>query len=273
MHSQLVGFFVGLSLSAVSALLWTRAVVGEIVGSLLVSVGAAIIAAAIFAYLTPFNEPAFRRFLSLGIEYVWPSRRAVGEKYWVDRLHGAEEKCVLLGIAHEGWCNDKRFAPTLYERLGHGLLFKMFFLNPESTAAALRATEEKGLKNGRDTQHQIRQSIQTMWDSRRGLESGLRDRLRLYVYTATPSCGLMWIDQTMLVTHYLAGLPDVTSPALLLEPPQSGMEGSLYNSYAKNLEEMEKSSILIVDENVHQFLPRTPSSLQETVEGEGRRGQ
>jgi hypothetical protein len=135
--------------------------------------------------------------------------------------------------------------PTLRERLNHGLLFKMFFLNPETSAAELRADEEKTQPNGRDTRSQIKESIKAMWKFRGELDAGLKDRVSLYVYTATPSCGLTWIDQTMLVTHYLAGLPDVTSPALLLTPPESGIEGSLYNTYAKNLDKIEKTSILV----------------------------
>src|SRR5216684_2919457 len=143
MHSQFAGFVIGFLLAAVSAGLWYSHIIDEILGSLLVGVGAAVIAAAIFAYLTPFNEPAFRKFLSLGIEDFWPSRNKIDEDYWVDRVHGAKESCTLLGIAHGKWCEDKRFHPTLSERLNHGVMFKMLFLNPDSSAAELRATEEK----------------------------------------------------------------------------------------------------------------------------------
>jgi hypothetical protein len=273
MHSQLAGLVIGLSLAGVSAWLWHCGILDEIAGSLLVGVGAAVTAAGIFAYLTPFNEPAFRRFLSLGIEYVWPSRQTIDYKYWVDQLSGAQETCILLGIAHGGWCKDERFAPTLHERLNHGLMVKMFFLNPESSAAELRSREEEKQKNGRDTREQIRKSIKIVWDLRQGLEPGLRERLRLYVYVATPGCGLTWIDRNMLVTHYLAGLPDVTSPALLLAPPEGGIEGSLFNTYAKNLAEIEKASILIVDENVHQFLPRAELGVQASGIAENRKGE
>src|SRR5207245_8004101 len=62
MHSQFAGFIVGLVLAVVSSWLWYHATIGPILGSLLVGVGAAVIAAAIFAYLTPFNEPAIRKF-------------------------------------------------------------------------------------------------------------------------------------------------------------------------------------------------------------------
>jgi len=267
MHSQMVGFLFGLSFSAVAAWMWYEKVIGEVWGSFLVGVGAAIVAAAIFAYLSPFNEPAFRRFLSMSIGNFWPSRRAIQENYWVDHLHAAEEKCTLLGIAHGGWCKDDRFLPTLHERLNHGLSFEMFFLDPDSPAAELRATEEKKQRHGRNTKEEIKQSIAKMWEFRCGLEPGLIDRFRLCVYTATPSCGLMWIDRTMLVTHYLAGLPDETSPALLLMPPESGIEGSLYNTYAKNLEEIKKTSTLIVDENVGRYLPEAAGPAQAADPG------
>jgi|SRR5580704_9203575 hypothetical protein len=258
MHSQGVAFWLGLLLAGATAWLWQRKILGDIPGSFLVGVGAAILAAAVVAYLSPFNEPAFRRFLSFKIEYVWLSRQTIDSKYWVDRLNGAQEQCILLGIAHGGWCGDAMFLPTVHERLQHNVVFKMLFLNPNLKAAELRSAEEmrQSEKSKRETRDVIRESIKTMWDFRRGLEAGLRDRLRLYAYEATPSCGLMWIDKKILVTHYLAGLPDVTSPALLVASPEGEMEGSLYNIYAKNLEEIEGHSIVIVEENIDQFLPK-----------------
>jgi hypothetical protein len=150
------------------------------------------------------------------------------------------------------------FLPTVRERLQHNVVFKMLFLNPNLKAAELRSAEEmrQSEKSKRETRDVIRESIKTMWDFRLGLEAGLRDRLRLYAYEATPSCGLMWIDKKILVTHYLAGLPDVTSPALLVASPEGEMEGSLYNIYAKNLEEIEGTSIVIAEDNIDQFLPK-----------------
>jgi hypothetical protein len=259
MHSQGVAFWLGLILAAAAALLWHRKLIGDIWGSFLVGVSAAILAAAVVAYLSPFNEPAFRRFLSFRIEYVWLKRQDIDGKYWVDRLNGAEEKCILLGIAHGGWCGDEKFLPTVHERLQHNVMFKMLFLNPNSKAAELRAAEElrQNEKSKRDTREAIRKSIQEMWSFRQQkLEPGLRDRLRLYAYEATPSCGLAWIDKKILVTHYLAGLPDVTSPALLVASPEGEMEWSLYNIYAKNLEEIENQSIMIAEDNIEQFLPK-----------------
>lgn len=266
MRSQMVGFVVGLLLASVSAWLWHRGIIDSIIGSLLVGVGAAVIAAAIFAYLSPFNEPAFRRFLSLGIEDFWSSRNIIDDWYWVDRVHGAEQKCTLLGIAHGKWCDDERFHPTLRERLNHGVVIKMLFLNPESSGAKLRESEERRNGKGRSTTEVIKKSIEAMWEFRKGLEAGQRDRLRLYVYDATPSCGLMWIDQTMLVTHYLPGESDLTSPALLIMPPQGGIEGSLYNVYAKTVEDiLDNMSTELDDGSIDRFLPQASKGADNAV--------
>jgi len=126
----------------------------------------------------------------------------------------------------------------------------MLFLDPKSKAAEIRSREEK-----RDTQKKIRESIQTMWTIRESIPPGQKEQVRIFVYDATASCGLTWIDQQMLVTHYLAGLPDETSPALLLIRPAVGMERSLYDVYADNLEKIVQKSRLVDENNIQEFLP------------------
>ena len=49
--------------------------VGFIRGSVLIGIGSSAIAAGIVAFLSPFYESAYSRFVSLGIEKVWPSRK------------------------------------------------------------------------------------------------------------------------------------------------------------------------------------------------------
>jgi hypothetical protein len=55
MHSQGVAFWLGLLLAGGTAWLWQRKILSDILGSFLVGVGAAILAAAVVAYLSPFN--------------------------------------------------------------------------------------------------------------------------------------------------------------------------------------------------------------------------
>ena len=251
-YSQAVVLSVGLAIAIGAAILWYANKIGVILGPLFVGIGSSVIAAAITAYFAPFNESAFRRFISLGIGKVWPSRTAVPERDWVDSLNMAKYRCTLLGVAHSNWCKDERFQPALRDRLEQGVHVDILFLKPDSLPAEVRAREDGNRRNTKET---IKQSIECMWSFREELAPQDRQRLRLYVYDATPSCGLMWVDDYMIVTHYLAGLPDLTSPAVRLEPAQIGT-GGLFDVYAKNLEKiLGGMSEEIDDRNIQQFLP------------------
>jgi hypothetical protein len=276
-HSQAAVLLIGLVVAVGGAILWHRNIFGPIRGSLMIGIGSSAIAGAIVAYFSPFSEAAFRRFISLGIDKVWSSRDAVLEREWVDWVYQAKNTCTLMGVAHGKWCEDERFIPALRDRLENGVWVKILFLDPNSSAAERRALEEARRKKGRNTQDAIRSSIKYLWDFRQTLEAGVRERLRLYVYDATPSCGLTWMDDHMIVTHYLAGLPDLTSPAVDLKPAQIGT-GGLFDVYARNVEKIENGMSTELDErNIAQFLPKTgeeavgdPGTSSTKIE-EGRR--
>jgi hypothetical protein len=256
-YSQRTSLVVGLIVATSSAVLWYNNKVGPIVGSLFIGIGSSVIAAAIVAFLSPFSEYAFRRFIALGIDKVWSSRETVPEHNWVQWVREAENSCILLGVAHGNWFDDDGFRPALIDRLKHGVSVKILFLNPNKPAAEIRAREEARGKHHRDTIQKIKNAIQRAWEIRETLEPGVKKRLRLYVYEATPSCGLTWVDDRMIVTHYLAGLVDLTSPAVLLKPAQIGM-GGLFDVYAKNFAKIETEWTTELDErNIEQFVPKT----------------
>jgi len=189
----------------------------------------------------------------LGIEDVYPSRRDVERNKWVQWLRRARRSCVLLGIAHGNWRLDHDFEGALIERLQNNVEVKVMFLDPTRTAADLRAKEDKT----RNTKMEIKTSIQFLWRIRQNLPPELRPRLRLFVYEATPSLGLTWIDDKFMVaTHYLAGSTNLTSPALLLEPGRFESERlDLYDIYAKNAQSIEQEFSVEIDErNVEHYL-------------------
>jgi hypothetical protein len=79
--------------------------------------------------------------------------------------------------------------------------------------------------------------------------------LKLYVYSATPSSGMTWIDDFMLVTHYLAGFANVVSPAFLIEPIKLKSERqNLFSIYAENVRKLEESAVEITETNVDQYI-------------------
>ena len=176
-NSQRAVLATGVTVAVGGAVAWHFKHLGAIGGSLSVGVGSSIVAAAIVAYLSPLSEAAYRRFISLGIDEVWPNREAIPKRFWVDWMSNAQQNCMLLGIAHGGWCHDIRVPGALRDLLERGVHVKILFLDPNKDAAKLRSHEEEEKRN---TQDQIRESIQFLWDLRKQLAAGIKNRLRIY---------------------------------------------------------------------------------------------
>jgi len=245
---------IGLFLAAVGAVGWRLCWFDGILGSLLIGIGSSAVAAALVAYFSPLNEEIYEKFLSLGIQDVYSSRSRVPNARWVEWLSQATRNCTLLGIAHGNWCRDPDFPSALENRLRNKVQVKIFFLDPTSPVAEARAREDKP----RDTIRTIRESIKFVWDLRNRIgetEPDLIGRLRLYVYDATPSSGVTWIDEFMLVTHYLGAFANLTSPAFLIQPVRvdSGSR-DLFSVYAENVRNIEEQrSTEITEGNVEEY--------------------
>jgi len=239
--------------------------------TILISVGSSIAAAAVVMAIYPASEELYERllawlelnkkFLSLGIKHVYPSRDKVPKEEWVKRLRQAERSCTLLGIAHGGWCEDTNFESAVIDRLERGVEIQILFLDPTSDAAKVRALEEQqSVYRPRDTRVAIRKSIAEIWKLRKKLETErpkLKDKLRVYVYSATPSSGLLLLDNFMAVAHYLAGYPNLTSPTLFVERTVFRDEASeLFGMYAENVERIKRlgSTVQLTDQNIEKYV-------------------
>ncbi len=218
--------------------------------TLLVGIGTSLIAAGIVTFLSPTNDEMYQDFLALGIREIWPSRRDVPPDNWCRWLRGTSKSCMLLGVAHGEWRNDDRFEPALQHCLEKGdVNVHILFLDPNSDLAKARAKEEQ-----RDTPATIRTSIRIIWkEIRTRLDPEARDRLHLYVYDSTPSSGATWVDDFMIVTHYLAGYPNRTSPAFRVE--DLGAE-SLFGVFKTNIERIKQrsSTVEITEQNVANYI-------------------
>jgi hypothetical protein len=98
-----------------------------------------------------------------------------------------------------------------------------------------------------------------MWKIRMNIEKErpqLKGKLRIHVYNGTPSSGLMLVDDFMVVAHYLAAFPNVTSPTLVVERTVFGEEGSdLFDMYIENVERIRgwKTTAEITDDNIGKY--------------------
>jgi hypothetical protein len=241
----LVVTLVGIVLAVIAGWLsQAHTVAASVVGG----IGASVLATVIVSFAGPAGDEAYQRFLSLGVINFYSNRDNVPKNEWVDRLGKAKERCILLGQAHGNWCRDLRFRPALVDRLTNGVQVEMFFLNPKETAAELRSKEDII----RDTRDSIRRSLKEVWDIREGLQEPAKERLTLWVYNATASLGVTWVDAEMLVTHYLAGAANVTSPALLVQP-RPGSD-TPYAVYSQNVNKIRANfSIKVTSANIAAY--------------------
>jgi len=200
----------------------------------------------------PKAEEAYQRFLRVGVTNFYANRRQVPNDDWVNWLKDAQHRCILLGQAHGEWCLDPRFRPALIDRLRNRVQIEMFFLKPDGLAAQLRHKEDStGLRN---TERRIQGSLREVWEIRNSLEPSLRSHLKVYVYDATPSLGVTWIDNFMVVTHYLASRTNLTSPCLVVESGPGS--DTLYAVYAENVDGIRTNfSEEITDGNIETFAP------------------
>jgi hypothetical protein len=210
-------------------------------------VGGSLIAAALVSGMSSLNDEAFEEFRGLGIKQSFFYRSKVADEQWCKWLREARTQCTLLGIAHHKWCEESDFPEALEDALRRGVKVKFLFLDPSSAAAGQRTKEDK--RAGRNTVQAILDSIKFLWTFRRGLPQEMASNLRLYVYDATPSSGTSWFDNFMIVTHYLAGFANVTSPALRIEPvPTEPGVRNLYDIYTENVRKVEESFSYEIDQ-------------------------
>jgi len=217
----------------------------------LAGVGGSILATVIVTFAGPAGEQVYQSFLRLGVTRFWSDRSKVDDDEWVEWLKSTQMRCILFGHAHGNWLEDRGFETALAERLAAGKNVEIFFLDPTGAGAALRQTEDSlGLRN---TLGRIRASIKAAWDISERLEGKARARLTIYVYDSTPSLGVTWVDDWMVVTHYLPGSINLTSPCLKVEAQPDPK--SLYAVYAENVNNIrDKSTTAIVTkENVHKY--------------------
>lgn len=219
-------------------------------GPALVGISSSMIAAMLVSLAGPDGQETYQKFLQMGVKDFYANRNMVPGEAWVDWLESAQRSCILLGVAHGEWLRDDRFEPALINRLIEGVQVQIFFLDPTSAAADVREKEDQ---QRRDTKSRIKDSIRALWLIRSRLtDARTMGRLTIYTYDATPSLGVTWIDDWMLVTHYLAGFNNLTSPALRVE--SNSKPRSPFAVYSRNVLRIREISTEVTDGNVDKYV-------------------
>jgi hypothetical protein len=216
---------------------------------ILSGIGGSILATVIVTLTGPTADELYQRFRSLRVTGFWSHRNEVENDQWVKWLRAAQVRCILLGHSHGEWLRDDGFEPALVERLRAGKTVEMFFLDPTGQGAALRQEEEREKRDTRDTIHR---SIKKLWTIAEGLGAEDREHLIVWVYDGTPSLGVTWIDNWMIVTHYLAGSTNRTSPALRVEA-QADITCP-YAVYEHNVNHIRTRAKRLTNENINRYI-------------------
>lgn len=229
-------------------------------GAVAVSIGTSLIASVIVAAYALEREAFAQALMDLGVDRLFRDRkREFDDDFWSSLVSGAHTHFRVLGAANHGYWHDEQARQDTVATLTDAIVkrsvdVEFLFLKPDGDLCRRRATEEQ-----RDTVRDTLMSIDRFWIFRESLDQKHQHRLVLREYDVTPSCGITWADETLLVTHYLAGRNNLGSPGLLLRSGRaavdtlfrpvgsSDVESPLTDIYIRNYKEIasdEKSTVI-----------------------------
>jgi hypothetical protein len=223
-------------------------------GLVLGSGGGSVLGAAVLALLLIRRELFTEAMHSLGVIDVFDNRRSrFDDKFWGSLIAESQGFYRVLGVANHGYMNtpgvketsDKEFRAALIQRK---VAVDLMWLDPCSQHASDREREE-----GRRVRQDTVESIEFFYALRQQLPDEARSRLTLLVHESTPTCGITWVDDTVVVAHYLAGALNLEAPGLILTGGSSRIErllrrfgglrdALLTRKYTENYKEVRSNS-------------------------------
>jgi hypothetical protein len=194
-------------------------------GAISVSIATSLIASVVVAAFALEREAFAQKMMDLGVHQLFRDRKKeFDDDFWTNLASGAQTHFRVLGTANHGYWHDEQTRQDTTKTLTDAIVkrnvdVEFLFLNPDGEFCKRRGTEEQ-----RDTVRDALASIDRFWTLKESLPAKHRGRLVLREYDVTPSCGITWVDDTVLVTHYLAGRNNLGSPGLLLRSGRATMD-------------------------------------------------
>lgn len=217
--------------------------------------GTALISAAIIAFIAVetdlFQLVHVNQVRALGIDRGFTDRRNLGDDFWLRLVNSARRRYDIVGVANHGYLGTAESRNRFEEAFRGALARKrmrmcIYFLNPESQYSIDREAEEQHRHTRVDTVDAMQWFRQLQLE----LEGDHRDRLQLFEYQATPSCGITRSDDQLVVTLYVAGRLNLRAPGLILNEGHRGLSGV----YAEQFEEIKDRSSGITAERLAQLV-------------------
>lgn len=239
--------------------------------TVLYGVGTSLIAAAVFARFALVSDELSDELMRLGVQDVFADRRkALRDEFWEKLIRGSRHHYFVLGVANNGYAGDQprrdRYKPAFLEAVRQRVEVTIIWLDPETDIARIRDAEEQ-----RATRKDTVDSILWFWGLAQELNDSERARFKLLLHQDTPTCGVTWADDRVVVTNYLAGRLNLEAPGMILSTATtrwSGVhrllgvtpsEAELATSYTNNLREVEGRSEVIDQHRITRLKSLRPA--------------
>ncbi len=185
------------------------------------TIGGALIAAAVLAYFALPKDEFVERLWDLGIINLFMRRaKDIADDDWVQFVTTARHHYRVLGAGNHGYLSSEPTAEKFhsafqYAIANHHIDVEILWLNPQTQLAERREAEER-----RDTRFDSVEAIDWFYALAESLGAD-KPHLRLFEYESTPSCGIVWADDRLIVTQYLPAQADLFAPGLILRKTES----------------------------------------------------
>lgn len=236
----------------------------NLLGTAFLGVGTSIIGSTVFAHLALSQDDLLENMRDLGVEKILESRlRYCRDDFWADLVGGAREHYRVLGVANHGFLNTESAKKCFESRFKAALArnprfsIEILWLDPRSSLARRRQEEEK-----RNTRLDTLESIEWFNGMKSAAATSENGRIQLRLYEETPTCGITWRDDSVVVTHYQARALNMDAPVSMLRTttakwwgphPATAAAAPLAKTYTDNYLEILAKSTLI-DDNLLEVL-------------------
>lgn len=191
-----------------------------------------------------------RSCITIGIDELFLNREEVPKETWMTLVRSANSELSITGVALQQFVAQADFPKLIKERCRAGVVCRIILIHPESDDVRQRESMDNPQSYG-PVGRFIVQSLERLKLTLLGLQI-----VRLHKLAHT--CDIVWADNTMYVSQYLAGGPGGTSPCIKVGRKQSGV----FDRYVEHFEALweDKETVTLED----YFGGKTDLSAQTT---------
>jgi hypothetical protein len=175
---------------------------------------------------------------NIGIERMWPNRQAwkrdtrQGLEFWHESVCRSKKINIVSTTLWTNWLQERDFRARLFESIASGAKVRILLYDPFEEVFKLRPENHPPVAGDYALMHEIGESLKRLVEGLGTSEAAARARFELGLTTQVIHMAqIIWLDDRMLVAHYLTGKGGGASPIMQLQG-----SSAYYQSYAEQFE-------------------------------------